>query len=411
MNAPLPQRIHDLEMPDIGLPGGITAREADRRLLGLAGPDAQDTTHFDTVRFPPPEWASKVMQKAMADGALAYTPYSGDAKVLSQVAETVSRFLGIPVDPTHNIVLTPGTQGALFCSFSSLTPKGGSVAVIDPEYFFDQRMISFLGGTPRHVHLDVSGETPKLDLEALEATFRDDGTRAFVFSNPHNPTGAILPRDTLEKIAKLAQQYDVTVIADELYSRLLHKDANGKPAEFNHICSLPGMAERTITLLGPSKTESLSGFRLGVAVVPTALKPRMENVLAITALRAPAYSQQLLPYWLRDDNDWLEGRLGDFTALRDTTLSRLRELPWLKVRQQEGTAYVWPDVSALGTAPQEVAEALLTKANVFVNPGYQFGPNSFGYFRMCYARDEETWDKALTRIVDVLADLAKSRGL
>lgn len=121
------------------------------------------------------------------------------------------------------------------------------------------------------------------------------------------------------------------------------------------------------------------------------------------ALRAPAYAQQVLIPWLRDDHDWLAARLKEFTALRTLTMESLCRLPWLKLEPQSGTAYVWPDVSALGLPAPAVAEALLCDAGVLVSPGYQFGPDSGRHFRLCYARDEAEWALALERIVDVLS--------
>ena len=171
------------------------------------------------------------------------------------------------------------------------------------------------------------------------------------------------------------------------------------------------MSDRCVTLLGPSKTESLSGFCLGVVVASPEIIARMENVLSVTAMRAPAYAQHILVPWLRDDHDWLNFRLKSFTKTRDATVMSLRRLPWLKVHPQEGTAYLWPDVSALELPPAAVAETLLTEASVLVSPGYQFGPGSAGHFRICYARDESIWEKALDNIVATLDKIAIKQGL
>ncbi len=171
------------------------------------------------------------------------------------------------------------------------------------------------------------------------------------------------------------------------------------------------MAERTVTLLGPSKTESLSGYRLGVVVAPASIAARIENVLSITSLRAPAYAQHLLAHWLSDDADWLAARLPEFSALRSMTETALRRLPWIDLKMGQGTAYAWPDVSALGLGSHTVAEALLVDVGVLVSPGYQFGPESDGFFRVCYARDEVEWSAALGRMVKVLSDLGVAKGL
>jgi aspartate/methionine/tyrosine aminotransferase len=225
--------------------------------------------------------------------------------------------------------------------------------------------------------------------------------RHLVFSHPNNPTGAVFSPQVIAQIARLANAYDVTVLVDELYARLLHDDRR-----FPHLAAEPGMFPRTVTLLGPSKTESLSGYRLGVVVAAPEIIGRIENVQSIMALRAPAYAQHVLIPWLRDDRNWLADRLKEFTALRTLTVESLRRLPWLKLQPQAGTAYAWPDVSALGLAAPVVAEALLCDAGVLVSPGYQFGPASGGHFRVCYARDETEWTQALDRMVDVLDGLA-----
>ncbi|WP_299977743.1 aminotransferase class I/II-fold pyridoxal phosphate-dependent enzyme [Desulfobacula sp.] len=399
-----PGRINRLELPN--RVAGSSARQADLDLLSFAPENFLDTTHFDTVRFPPPSWAVGEFERAAKNGSFAYTPYRGNAAVLKALGDSLSRFLGVAVDPEQNIVLTPGTQAGLFTTLASLAGDGDRIALVDPDYLFNARILQFLGADIGYVPLHQSSTAPSIDLEALEYEFAENGARVLVFSNPNNPTGYIYPRHVLEEMAKLVLCYDVTIVVDSLYSRLVHK-----PHQYTHFVSLPGMQERVITLLGPSKTESLSGYRLGVVVGPAQLMPRLENVLSITSLRAPAYAQHLLPIWLRDDNEWLQKRLPEFTSLRTMTIESLRRLPWLQLEAQAGTAYVWPDVSALQMSDSEVAKALMKEAAILVSPGYQFGIQGDGHFRLCYARDENEWSSALDRMVGVLNALAVERGL
>ena len=403
MNS-VPNRIKRLELP--GRVPGTSARQADLDLLSVAPGNYLDTTHFDTVRFPPPPWAVEAFERAAKDGSLAYTPYRGNAAVRDALGESLSRFLGIAVDPAQHIVLTPGTQAALFATLASLAGDGDRIALVDPDYLFNARILEFLGADIGYVPLHRSSTAPRIDLDALEREFAENHARVLVFSNPNNPTGYIYPRPVLEAMAGLVLRYDVTVVVDSLYSRLVHP-----PHTYTHLVSLPHMPERVITLLGPSKTESLSGYRLGVVVGPAPLMPRLENILSITSLRAPAYAQHLLPLWLRDDHAWLQERLPEFTALRTMTIERLRRLPWLHLEAQAGTAYVWPDVTALKMSDAAVARALMKSAAVLVSPGYQFGTQGDGHFRVCYARDEKEWSAALDRMVGVLDALAVERGL
>jgi aspartate/methionine/tyrosine aminotransferase len=405
MGSSQSRRLSRLEMPDRAEPG-ISARQADLTLLNKAPPGYLDTTHFDTVRFPPPDWAVDCFSSAARDGSLAYTGYRGNGGVLDMVAETTSQLLGINVDAGRNLILTPGTQAGLFCALSSLVEADERVALVDPEYLFSDRILGFLGANVGHIRLTLSDSGPTLDLENLEAEFAERNARILVFSHPNNPTGAIYPKELLERIAALAKAYDVTVLVDELYARLVHDGA-----AFHHLAAIPEMAERTVTLLGPSKTESLSGYRLGVVVAPPRLIARMENVLSITSLRAPAYAQHVLVPWMRDDHAWLAQRIEQFTALRELTTTKLRQVPWLQIYPQQGTAYMWVDVSQLGLPGPVVAEALLTRSGVLVSPGYQFGPTSGGHFRVCYARDEAQWEKALDAMIEVLNELGAQAGL
>ena len=400
-----PQRIDDLQLPG-RVQGGLSARAADLRLLGLAKESYLDTTHFDTVRFPPPDWALEAFSRSASNGEMAYSGYRGHPHVIAAVAQNISDFLQLPVKE-NELILTPGTQAGLFSSLSALVSQGDRVALACPEYLFSERILRFLGAQIAPIQLETFGNAaPTIDLTQLENEFRDSGTKLFLFSHPNNPTGAVYSHDTVASIAKLAVKYDVTVIVDELYARLLH---NGHP--FYHLRNEPGMAERTVTLLGPSKTESLSGYRLGVVAAPEKVVRRMENMQSITSLRAPAYAQSLLVHWLHDDTEWLKTRILEFTRLRTLTESKLAQLPWLRQSMGAGTAYGWPDVSALGMPSNEVAELLLAKGGILVSPGYQFGEGCDGFFRVCYARDEVVWSEALDRIIDLLSDEASKRGL
>ncbi len=393
----LPERF-DIASPSV--------RQTDIELLSVAPPGFMDITHFDTVRFPPPNWALQRFAEAAGDGSLAYSNYRGNKDVLEKVAENVSRFLGVSVDPKRNIILTPGTQSALFGVLSARVNPGQRVAVMDPDYLFTARILRFLGAEVGYVPLSLTNGRYEPDLDMLELEFAKNNAQHLVFSHPNNPTGAVYSKEILNAIGELAIRYGVSICVDELYSRLVYDST-----EFNHLAAQDGLFEQTATLLGPSKTESMSGYRLGVVVGDEKLMQAVENILSITSLRAPAYAQHILPYWLAKDGEWLQSLLHDFKGLRELTISAMTSLAWLKVHPQQGTAYLWLDVSALGLPGAVVARALLEKAGVLVSPGYQFGPKSDGHFRVCYARDEKHWPEALDRIVRVLGDLAKRQGL
>jgi aspartate/methionine/tyrosine aminotransferase len=394
-----PSRIERLSLPE----RSVRALERELEDLPRTGP-LLDLTYADTHRFPPPSWVLKDFTAAANGGGMTYTPYRGDRVVRSAVAESVSAFLGVQVDPDTELILTPGTQAALFLALSAVVEDGDTVALADPDYISDERILRFLGANVANVslHWDDPGQEPVLDLEALESVLRA-GATALLLSNPNNPTGAVLPPENVAAIARLANQYDAMVIVDELYARLVY---DGRP--FAHLIAEEGMRERCVTLLGPSKTESMSGYRIGAAVAPRELIDRMEDLQGVSVLRAPAYAQHVLPRWMSDDHDFVAARIRDYQALRDHTAETLNDSGLLKVRPAQGTAYMFPDATAVGADTQTIAKALKSEAGLLVNPGYQFGPRGDLHFRICFAQEERAWDQAMERMIATLRGLREN---
>jgi aspartate/methionine/tyrosine aminotransferase len=393
------RRLHLAGRADHGRLSVVAAeRELETRARALGRP-LLNLTHADVKRFPPPEWAIGAFTRAAAGGGPAYTPYRGDAAVRAALAESLRGFLGLPVDPDSQLILTPGTQAGLFTALAATIEPGDRVLLVDPDYISYERLVRYLGGEVDHVALGRRDGAGFIDPEALGARVRPR-TRLLVLSNPNNPTGAVLGAAELSAIAEVAIEHDLLVVVDELYSRLVY---DGRP--FTHLATLDGMAGRTITLLGPSKTESLSGYRVGVAYAPGGLVDAMEDVLSVAALRAPAYAQWTLVHWLRDDQEFVAARIAEYERLRDMTVARLRGSAAVEVAVPGGTAYAFPSLANREFDAQQVALALMERAGVIVNPGYQFGPSGHNSFRICFAQEEGAWDQALDRILATLESL------
>jgi aspartate/methionine/tyrosine aminotransferase len=400
------QRVLRTHIPDRADQIGESVRSADRSLsLDGGGHGLLDTTHFDTVRFPPPDWAAPVFAEAAADGALAYTPYRGHPDVLEQLARTLGPILGIPLSADENLALTPGTQAGLFATLSALVDDGDLVLVADPDYLFNERILAFLGARIRRIRVVRDASGLHLDLDDLERA-RAERPRLLLFSHPSNPLGAVYSTETMERLARLAEDRDFRVIVDSLYCRLVYDQA-----PFPHLAAMAGMRDRCVTLLGPSKTESMSGYRVGVTVGPADVLDAIESVVSATSLRAPAYAQQLLRHWWVDDLDFIAARVLELRRMHDWTIEYLRRVPYLRVEPAQATAYFFPDVCALGLPDQQIAARLQREAKLIVSPGYQFGPSGVGHFRICYARDETLWAEALEAMVGVLNALGKEQGL
>lgn len=395
-----PDRVLRLQLPERSDDIGMSLGEAERDLSILdTSSNFVNLTYADTHRFPPPPWSATVFTEAAAGGGQTYTPYRGDVQVRAELANTLCKTLGIGVDPDRNLVLTPGTQGALFAALAAIVGEGDTVLLPDPDYLSTERTIRLLNGRVETVPLIYNNGGAHLDTDTLTRLARNR-PRALVFSNPNNPTGYVYDRDTLQVIANLATEYGITVIVDELYSRLVYDQT-----PFEHLAALADERDRIVTLLGPSKTESLSGYRIGCIVASSAISQSIEDIQSVTALRAPAYAQHLLAHWIRDDQDYVNTRIQEYQTLRDRAFDALSSADYFDVYRPEGTSYIFPTITKGKLHGQRVARKLLDDAHLIINPGYQFGRRAVNSFRLCFAQDEDVLEQSLKRLIRCMDSL------
>ena len=360
-----------------------------------------DFSHGDVNAnaFPPAPGAREAfLAGEQRGGAQAYTEYRGGAALRAQVARKLAAFTGRPVAADQELIITPGTQGALFLALGATVNAGDRVAIVWPDYFANRKLVTFLGGQVVPVRLDHLGHTDRagLDLGELEAAFKS-GVRTFVFSNPNNPTGALYSPDEVATVARLAERYGVTVIADQLYARLVY---DGRT--YTHLCAAGIAPERVLTIMGPSKTESLSGYRLGVAFGAAHLIERAEKLQAIVSLRAPGYSQAVLSTWFNEPAGWLEDRTKEHQAIRDDLVEALRTVPGLEVRPTEAGSYLYPRLPALALPLHDFVRALRVQAGVIVTPGTEFNPEDTRSIRLNFSQNHDAAVQAVERLARMI---------
>jgi aspartate/methionine/tyrosine aminotransferase len=271
---------------------------------------------------------------------------------------------------------------------------GTKVAVVEPDYFANRKLVEFFGGERVPIPLRYQGQPSENgpDLDRIEAAFRT-GTRVFVFSTPNNPTGVVFSRDTITTIASLAATHGVTLIVDQLYSRLLY-DGEG----YTHLRACEPQPADLITIMGPSKTESLSGFRLGVAFGTPALVDRMERLQAIVSLRAGGYSQAALETWFTEPPGWMTQRIAEHQAIRDALLQIFRAAGLPTATPQAGS-YLFPELPPLAVDAATFVRLLRHQAGVTVTPGTEFGPGLERSIRLNFSQDHAAAVAAAERIV------------
>ena len=361
-----------------------------------------DFSHGDvneTAFGPTPGALEEFVDGVHRGGPQAYTEYRGGAELRNRLADKLGAFTGRAVSSERELIITPGTQGALFLAIGATVTAGDRVAIVRPDYFANRKLVEFLGAEVAPVRMDYLGHTDRagLDLNQLEDAFKS-GVKTFLFSNPNNPAGVIYSASEIEGIAALSTKYGATVIVDELYSRLLYSGQT-----YTHLRAKTADADKVVTILGPSKTESLSGYRLGVAFGPANLIDRMEKLQAIVSLRAPGYSQAVLRGWFEEPAGWMAERTAQHQAIRDELVRIFRTVPGLAIRTPEAGSYLFPRLPKLSISLHEFVRALRAQASVTVTPGTEFSPDATDSIRLNFSQNHDAAIKAVDRIAQMIA--------
>lgn len=358
-----------------------------------------DFSHGDVdAHEPTPGSLGVFVEGFLEGGSQAYTPYRGKKDILEQVAADLAAFSGAPVDPASELILTPGTQGALFLAMGANVMPGDKVAIVEPDYFANRKMVEFFGGemVPVQMYYKNVSVGSGIDLAELEKAFQA-GVKVFLFSNPNNPVGCVYSFDEIVKIAALAKQYDVTLIVDELYSRQVYPGV-----KYTHLRAQKEVPDNRITIIGPSKTESLSGFRLGVAYGTAEIIERMEKLQAIMALRCSGYNQAVFHTWFHEPDGWMAARVSAHCDIRNAILEVISTVPGVSARPTDGGSYLFVEIPELEVSLHQFIRIVREMANVTLTPGTEFGPQFLHQFRINFSQDKTRAVDAMKRVFAVM---------
>lgn len=362
----------------------------------LEGP-AVDFSHGDVNAHTPIPGSLEtfVKQYAVEGTYQAYTEYRGKGTIRQYLAEKLAEYSGAPVDPDTEIILTPGTQGALFLAMGSLVSRGDKVAIVEPDYFDNRKLVEFFEGeiVPIQMHWQDVERNSGIDLEQLEEAFKS-GVKLFLYSNPNNPTGVVYSPEEVAAIGRLAKQYNVAVLADELYSRQIFDPEQ----PYAHLRALEEKPDQLITIIGPSKTESLSGFRLGVGYGNAEIITRMEKLQAVVSLRCAGYCQAAFLNWFSEPEGWMEQRIAEHKRIRDDLMEVINRCPGCWARPSEGGSYLFLRLPPLKVDIFQFVKLCRIQANVTVTPGTEFGKQYDNFVWMNFSQDHDKAVSAVERI-------------
>ncbi|MFC1906064.1 aminotransferase class I/II-fold pyridoxal phosphate-dependent enzyme [Chloroflexota bacterium] len=353
-----------------GVPGIIS--------LGVGEPDYVTPWHI-----------SEAAISSIKKGYTMYTSNYGLVELREELSRHLNQRYSINYDPKTEIIVTSGASEALDIAMRAVIDPGDEVIVGDPTYVAYIPCITMPGGLPVTVPTTMDDD---FEMKASEIEKRiTPKTKAILLGNPNNPTGAVIEKDELLKIADLVEKHDLVVISDEIYDRLVYDNV--------HTCfaSLPGMKERTITCGGFSKSYAMTGWRVGyVGAVPDVIEAMMK-VHQYTMMCAPIMGQIGAAEALKNGEESVLEMVEDYNRRRRVIVNGLNYIG-LTCHMPKGAFYAFPSIKSTGLTSGEFAEKLLLEEHVVVVPGSVFGQCGDEHIRCCYAVALPDIEESLKRI-------------
>ncbi|MFP3974910.1 MAG: aminotransferase class I/II-fold pyridoxal phosphate-dependent enzyme [Dehalococcoidia bacterium] len=339
--------------------------------------------------FTTPWHISEAGLYAVEKGYTMYTSNYGLAELRDELSRHIRDRYGVGYDPHGELLITTGSSEALDLAMRAMIDPGDEVIVFDPSYVAYAPCVTLSGGTtvPVPTYADNGFQVDPTEIEKRVT----ERTKAILLGSPNNPTGAVLTRDVMEEIARIAERYDLTVITDEIYDRLVYG--------VEHVCfaSLPRMRKRTILLGGFSKAYAMTGWRIGYALAPANIIEAMMKIHQYGMMCAPIMSQMAAIEALRNGEEAVQEMVASYDHRRRVIVKGLNDVG-LACFEPKGAFYAFPSIASTGLSSEEFAERMLTEEKVAVVPGTAFGACGEGHVRCCYAVSLPDIEEALERM-------------
>jgi aminotransferase len=306
------------------------------------------------------------------------------------IAADLEHRYGIRYDPRTELVITVGASEAVDASLRAICDPGDEVIYHEPSFVAYAPCITLAGGVPVPIS---TGEATDFQMTAaqLEAAITPR-TKALFLGYPNNPTGAVLDRDELEKIAAVIDRHDLMVVSDEIYERLVYGGHEHVP-----FSALPGMRDRTVLIGGFSKSYAMTGWRIGWVAAPAPVMVGIAKIHQYGIMCAPTVAQFAALEALRIGEPFVIEMQAEYDRRRQLMTRRFNEIG-LHCFEPLGAFYCFPNITRTGMDDETFARTLLDEERVAVVPGTAFGPSGAGHVRACYATAYEEIVEAMDRI-------------
>lgn len=318
------------------------------------------------------------------------------------LAAKQTRFMGHPVDPNREIVVTCGSTEAMMAAMMTVTNPGDKVVIFSPFYENYGADTILSGAEP--VYVPLHPPEFNFDPAELEQAFQQH-PKALILCNPSNPCGKVFTKEELLFIADLAQKYDTYVITDEVYEHIVYA-----PHKHVYFASLPGMWERTISCSSLSKTYSITGWRLGYTIAPEEITERIKKVHDFLTVGAAAPLQEAVIPGLNFGQDYYDKLQATYTHKRDLFLKGLKDVG-LEFSEPQGAYYVLMDITPFGYGNDlEFCQVLAKEVGVGAVPGSSFFREPVNHLiRFHFAKKDETLNEALNRLEAIHKKIPKRK--
>ncbi len=346
--------------------------------LGVGEPD------FDTPWFIRDEGIYSLER-----GKTFYTSNAGLKDLRAEISNYIKRTQGINYDPEKEIVVTVGGSEAIDIGLRAVINPEDEVIIPQPSYVSYEPCALLADAKTVIINLKAENEFRLKPEELIESI--TDKTKVLILPYPNNPTGAIMEKEDLEKIAKIVIEKDLLVISDEIYSALTYKDKHIS------IAAIEGMQERTILINGFSKSYAMTGWRLGYACGPKEIIKQMTKIHQFAIMCAPTTSQYAAVEALKKGDEEVEKMRQSYNQRRRFLINEFKEMQ-LDCFEPYGAFYVFPCIKEFNMTSEEFATKLLMEEKVAVVPGTAFGDCGEGYLRISYAYSLDNLKMAIERI-------------
>lgn len=378
MRNPLSQTVVGIKPSGIRKFFDLASERKDTISLGVGEPDFDTPWHIRDEGI-----------YSLEKGRTFYTSNSGLTELREEICNYYRRRFDVSYDPKTETIITVGGSEAIDIAMRAMVDRGDEVIVPQPSFVSYEPCAVLAGATPVIIELKNEDDF-RLTAEELEDAITDK-TKILVLPFPNNPTGAIMEREDLEKIAKICVERDIFVLSDEIYAELTFKN------DHVSIASLPGMRERTIVINGFSKAYAMTGWRLGYALGPKEIIGQMTKIHQFAIMCAPTTSQYAAVEALRNGDEDVRVMKTSYNQRRNYLMNTFRQMG-LPCFEPFGAFYAFPDIREFNMTSEEFAFALLDAQNVAVVPGTAFGDCGEGFLRISYAYSIDQLKTAMDRI-------------